>query len=146
MTMETLTIDPKTVDLEELIEIGTRLHGHLGPFLVAGIRMGLLALKLLESPGYFGIKAVSETGNKTPLSCLTDGVQIGSGCTIGKGNLEVIPAGAARGRFETEDGRAVTIALRPEIRAEFESGDLHQESERAKGMPVEELFTWKIER
>ena len=34
--MECLTIDPKTVDLDALIERGTNVHGHLGPFLVAG--------------------------------------------------------------------------------------------------------------
>jgi len=47
--LETLKIDPRTADLDDMIERGTHLHGHLGPFLVAGIHMGLLALDLLES-------------------------------------------------------------------------------------------------
>ena len=142
--METLKIDPKNIDLDEMIERGVLLHGHLGPFLVAGIRMGLLALELLDSPGYFGITAVSETGSRTPLSCLTDGIQIGSGCTTGKGNLTVIEAGRPRVRFKTKAGRTVTIELRPQVLAEFQDGKLKEESALAARRPVEELFTWTI--
>lgn len=144
--METLRIDPGSVDLDEVVERGVWLHGHLGPFLVCGIRMGLFALDLLESPGYFGITAASETGYETPLSCLTDGVQIGSGCTTGKGNLRVIDAGRPRVLFETESGRRLTIELRPEMLEEFRNGDLKEESARAKVLPLEELFTWKLEQ
>ncbi len=142
--METLTIDPKTADLDEMIERGTNLHGHLGPFLVAGIRMGLLALKLLDSPGYFGIRAISEAGKVTPLSCLTDGVQIGSGCTTGKGNLSVTDARRPRVHFETDDGRKVVITLRPEALEDFRSGELIAESHRTAVRPLEELFTWEV--
>ncbi|MCK4411012.1 formylmethanofuran dehydrogenase, partial [Candidatus Bipolaricaulota bacterium] len=63
--METLTIDPRTIDLDGLIGHGIHLHGHRGPFLIAGIRMGLLALELLDNSGYFGIEAESETGTVT---------------------------------------------------------------------------------
>ena len=142
--METLKIDPKTVDLNEMIERGTHLHGHLGPFLVAGIRMGLLALELLNSSGYFGIQAESETGSKTPLSCLTDGVQIGSGCTAGKGNLQVNGAGQPTVRFKTDDGRTAVITLRPEALEDFRSGELIAESHRTATRPLEELFTWEV--
>ncbi|HDL85406.1 MAG TPA: formylmethanofuran dehydrogenase [Candidatus Acetothermia bacterium] len=127
-----------------MIERGVHLHGHLGPFLVAGIRMGLLALELLNSPGYFGIRVISETGNETPLSCLTDGVQIGSGCTTGKGNLRVNDAGQPRVHFETADGRKVVITLRPEALENFRSGELILESQRTAMRPLEELFTWEL--
>ena len=110
--MERLRIDPKTTDLEAMIERAIQMHGHLGPFLVAGIRMGLLALELLGSTGYFGIAAESDAGSLPPLSCLSDGIQIGSGCTVGKGNLTVRDAGAPRARFRNAQGRAVEIELR----------------------------------
>jgi len=140
--MQPLTITPATVDLDDMIRRGTLLHGHLGPFLVAGIRMGLLALELLESPGYFGIHAESDAGSITPQSCLNDGIQIGSGCTAGKGNLIVASESAPRARFRTEEGARVEITLRPEIVAGFPMSDLHAESERLKTLPIEELFTW----
>ncbi|HDL84891.1 MAG TPA: formylmethanofuran dehydrogenase, partial [Candidatus Acetothermia bacterium] len=132
-------------DLDEMIERGVHLHGHLGPFLVAGIRMGRLALDLLNSPGYFGIHAVSETGDETPLSCLTDGVQIGSGCSIGKGNLRVTDAKRPRVHFETDDGNRVTITIRPEALEDFRRGEIIQESNRTAVRPLEELFAWGME-
>jgi len=141
--METLRIDPKTADLEAMITRGIHLHGHEGPFLIAGIRMGLLALELLGSPGYFGLSAQSYTGNTTPLSCLTDGIQIGSGCTTGKGNLTVIDGARPRARFTAEDGTSVTIELSPAALEAFRQGELPLESKHARTMPAQELFVWE---
>jgi formylmethanofuran dehydrogenase subunit E len=140
--VETLTIDPKGTDLRAMIERGTLLHGHLGPYLVAGIRIGLLALRQLESPGYFGLRAESEAGRTTPLSCLNDGVQIGSGCTVGKGNLHVVGEEKPRVRFIADDGRAVTIELRPEIERSFRGSDTIAKAREIETIPDEELFEW----
>jgi formylmethanofuran dehydrogenase subunit E len=140
--MQRLIIDPATADLDALIARGTLLHGHLGPFLVAGIRMGLLALQMLDSPGYFGIRAESDAGSITPQSCLNDGIQIGSGCTAGKGNLTIASSSAPRARFRTDEGAGVEITLRPEIVAGFRTRDIDEESERLRTLPLEELFTW----
>lgn len=142
--METLTIDPKNADLRAMIERGTLLHGHLGPYLVAGIRMGLLALRQLECPGYFGLRAESEAGRTTPLSCLNDGVQIGSGCTAGKGNLHVVGEEKPRVRFIADDGHAVTIELRPEIVRSFRDSDLIAKAREVETIPDEELFEWTM--
>ena len=141
--METLTIDPQTVDIDELIERGTYLHGHLGPFLIAGIRMGLLALELLDSRGYFGIEAESQTGTITPLSCLTDGVQIGSGCTLGKGNIRVTDERRPLVHFSDEKCKRVTIELRPSIFQGFLNGDLNEQGAIAREKAREELFVWE---
>lgn len=66
-----------------------RFHGHLGPFIVLGYRIGKQALKDLGSDP-FSIQAEVFCSGVTPQSCLADGVQLGSGCTLGKGNIEVI--------------------------------------------------------
>ncbi|MFC2077455.1 FmdE family protein [Candidatus Bipolaricaulota bacterium] len=142
--MDTLTIDPRTADLKEMIARGTLLHGHLGPFLVAGIRMGLLALRELESPGYFGIRAESQAGQTTPLSCLNDGVQIGSGCTAGKGNLCIVSEMKPRVRFVAEDGREITIELRRKIVDSFFDSDALAKARELEAMPEEELFEWTM--
>jgi len=141
--METLTIDPRKADLQEMIERGVELHGHLGPYLVAGIRMGLLALELLQSPGYFGLSAVSEAGRKPPRSCLSDGIQIGSGCTAGKGNLEINDVGRAQVHFRNDQGKSLSVSLRPEVENEFADGDPHALSERVAKLSLEGLFEWK---
>jgi formylmethanofuran dehydrogenase subunit E len=142
--IEPLTIDPGKADVRAMIEWGTRLHGHLGPFLVAGVRMGLHALALLDSPGYFGLRAESQAGHATPLSCLNDGVQIGSGCTTGKGNLLVADGGAPRVRFVRDDGTSVAIELRSEIAASFRRRDPAESARAVERLSVEELFTWAM--
>jgi len=140
--MKTLTIDPRSADLQAMIERGTHLHGHLGPFLVAGIRMGLVALRELGSPGYFGLCAESRAGRTTPLSCLNDGIQIGSGCTAGKGNLHIVGEDGPRVRFVADDGRAIEIELRQEIMDSFRGSDTIAKAQELERMSEEELFAW----
>lgn len=113
-------VDAEKVSLEEMIKQATEFHGHLGPFLVLGIRMGLFALKELNSPGYEGIEALVKTGNTPSLSCLLDGVQISTGCTMGKGNIATEPLGLAEADFSTIE-KKVTIKVRDEILNEIKS-------------------------
>lgn len=90
-------------------------HGHLGPYVVLGYRMGLAARKALSSPGYFDLKADVSSPLVPPASCLVDGLQLGSGCTTGKGNLTVKEGPIARVVFQTKAGKTATLALRAEI-------------------------------
>jgi len=102
-----------TVDAEALL---TSFHGHLGPYLVLGYRMGQLALAELASDGHFDLSVHVHSPLEPPASCLIDGVQLGSGCTLGKRNIEVSEAtGAAWAVFTAGDGREITILLRPEL-------------------------------
>lgn len=140
--MKKLRIDPDRADLADFIERGVLLHGHSGPFLIAGIRAGLLALKLLDHPGYFWIRAESEAGTEPPLSCFSDGIQIGAGCTIGKGNLRVIDTRLPSVRFTTDGGKTVSIELRRDPLRMFSKGEVEAEAERARSLPLEELFAW----
>lgn len=70
------------------VEQAAAFHGHLGPYLVLGLRMGILATALLDSDP-FNIEAEVHTLKGTPYSCLLDGIQFSSGCTLGKGNIHV---------------------------------------------------------
>ena len=69
---------------EELIPL-KRFHGHLGPYVVIGYRMGKLARERFSGK----MTAVVFTGNYPPMSCLIDGVQFTTGCTLGKNNIVV---------------------------------------------------------
>ncbi|MBC7318006.1 formylmethanofuran dehydrogenase subunit E family protein [Candidatus Bipolaricaulota bacterium] len=141
--MSFLAIDPNT-NVRELFALGVRFHGHPGPFLALGIRMGLLALKLLESSGYSGIRAEVETGTKPPISCLADGIQVSTGCTAGKGNLVILPLGRAAATFAA-NGKTLRIEVRPEFlqRVQAEGAADHL-AEVVLGASVEELFTWTL--
>jgi len=140
--MSFIVIDPET-DPRELFALGTRFHGHPGPFLALGIRMGLLALRILESPGFEGITAEVEAGTK-PLSCLADGIQVSTGCTAGKGNLVIKPLGRAAAVF-TANGKRLRMEVRPEwlVRIRTEKASDHL-SAAVLQAPVEELFAWTL--
>ncbi|MGB6031466.1 MAG: nucleoside hydrolase [Bacteroidota bacterium] len=91
-------------------------HGHLGPYVVLGYRMGSEALVELRSDGHFGLSAEVHSILKPPQSCLIDGVQLGSGCTLGKRNISIrANKGAAWALFTSENGETITIRLRSEI-------------------------------
>lgn len=83
------------VELPEDLKGLVNFHGHLGPYVLLGYRMGLIARKYF--PGKF--YATLFTGTEPPMSCLIDGVQFSSGCTLGKGNLNVKEGGRPKVRF-----------------------------------------------
>jgi formylmethanofuran dehydrogenase subunit E len=95
---------------EEPLLMLERFHGHLGPYVVLGYRMGRLARKALDV-GAFDLSAEVFTGTEPPLSCLVDGVQVGSSCTLGKGNIQVHDGRRAEARFSTKDGRTMLISI-----------------------------------
>jgi hypothetical protein len=85
--MKMREINIAEIDRDALIARAVEFHGHLGPYLICGVKMGLLALKLLGSRGYRGLTVTAETGVTPPVSCLVDGLQVATGCTLGKGNI-----------------------------------------------------------
>ncbi len=121
MKLQMKTIDPENVSLRDLIERGTVFHGHLGPFLVLGIRMGLLALKDLGSSGHKDVEALVKTGTTPPISCLVDGIQISTGCTMGKGNIVTEDLGRAEATFSA-DRKSLTLKVKDQVMAEIKAG------------------------
>ena len=97
-----------------------RFHGHLGPYVVIGYRMGLIANKKLGSDP-FSKKAVVSSGKKPPISCIVDGIQISSGCTLGKGNILINDEDLAKAEFSNKDGKQTIISLKSSIRREIET-------------------------
>lgn len=87
-----------------------QFHGHLGPFIVIGYRIGRHALTVLGS-NPFNIRAQVYCSGVTPQSCLADGVQLGSGCTLGKGNIAVTPSDTISCVFSSEDKKVTFTPL-----------------------------------
>jgi len=97
-------------------------HGHLGPYLIIGMKMGELSNELLgkeigAGKGYFRKRVIVKTGTKPPISCIIDGIQYTSGCTLGKGNIEVIDQQIPEATFIMED-KQLTISLKIPIKTE----------------------------
>jgi len=82
-----------------LLKSATDFHGHLGPYLVLGLRMGLFANKTLQPRRLHDMSVTVWTKRSPPESCLLDGIQVSSGCTLGKTNLQVKNAARIRARF-----------------------------------------------
>jgi hypothetical protein len=73
----------------KLLKDAAKFHGHLGPWLVLGLRAGRRAANVLgRNP--FRLRARIHCPRKTPYTCFIDGVQFASGCTMGKGNIRHI--------------------------------------------------------
>lgn len=95
------------------------LHGHLGPFLVIGVRIGRVARQILnsENQGKGELYASIEVPLQTPYSCILDGVQSTTHCTIGNQRLRVQKSRRnITARFETtESDKTLAIVVNPEI-------------------------------
>ena len=77
-------MDDKRISLKRAIDF----HGHLGPYLILGILAGEWAIKKFRCRRYFDLYIEVRGVNKTPKSCLIDGLQLSTGATYGKGNIE----------------------------------------------------------
>lgn len=103
------------IEIPEELEQLKRFHGHLGPFVIIGYRMGTLARKKLKGK----IEAVVFTRTKVPLSCIIDGIQFSSSCTLGKGNISIQEKDDAEAHF-VSDTNLIEIKLRDEVRRRIE--------------------------
>ncbi len=64
-------------------------HRHLGIYSLVGAKMGVRAREVLEAP-FDTLEVISNAGNKPPLSCMNDGLQVSTGASLGRGTIEVI--------------------------------------------------------
>ena len=135
----------------DVLALIRNFHGHLGPFVVLGYRMGRLALDETGSSGHFGISAEVHSALEPPRSCLIDGVQLGSGCTLGKRNISVESFdGPPFAVFRTAGGATVTIRLLPDILAmvkeSVDSEGVEQAGMKFWEMDERELFEIIVDR
>jgi len=94
------------VDVAMAAQRAIDFHGHLGPYVALGLRMGLLARRRMTFGDHFAASVQAFTGGKPPRSCLVDGLQVATGATLGKGTIEVAPLdeGPVRARVTTDEG------------------------------------------
>jgi formylmethanofuran dehydrogenase subunit E len=106
---------------DNVLRQATRFHGHLGPWLVLGLKAGAYARrKLAVSPFELSARVFCPAG--PPYTCFVDGVQFSSGCTMGKGNISHHRAKECRVEFTRRGSRSrVRLAVRPEVWDELHS-------------------------
>jgi len=102
----------------ELAE-AAKFHTHLGPFLVVGLRIGRVVTRELGDD-QFAIRIRAHTGKVPPYSCMVDGLQLSTGCTVGNGCLEVTDR-REMAVEATRGARSLAVALRKEMLARIET-------------------------
>lgn len=109
----------ETKKLETSIKEAAELHGHLGPFLVIGVRMGKAAKQIFNSENEESreLRASVRVPFLTPFSCILDGIQSATHCTIGNQRLRVEESRQKiTAQFETTDSdKILLISVNPKI-------------------------------
>jgi len=103
---------------ESLLELGIAFHGHKCPAMPLGIRAGLAAMKALgvARAGNKELYCMCEAGPAHATMCFVDGVQVATGCTFGKSNIEKLGyAKNAITLLDVKSKHSVRVALNPEF-------------------------------
>ncbi len=117
-------------------------HGHLGPFLVIGIRMGLIGLDRLGRKKGDPLGVTASLPLRTPFSCVIDGLQMATRCTIGNQKLSLKNSSRIKVEFEQNEKRQrILVALNQSVFEELKSRLLSHK--KLKDEEVREL-AWKV--
>lgn len=96
------------------------MHGHLGPFLALGVRMSLVGVQKLETRrGDPRLHVMAELEYKVPFSCMLDGIQAVTKCTVGNKRLTWEESKKFRTVFTLKGNGRVTVSVRPELIVEL---------------------------
>lgn len=134
---------PRTLT-NELEQRAIEFHGHDGPFMTIGLRMGLAALNMLDCKGWFGLHCEVRLNWAPPDSCVIDGIQSSTGCTMGKKNINVIEQPGVEAVFTSKNKR-LRIKLKQdvidEIKGNMTEEDLpHDMIEAMEVASLDEIF------
>lgn len=100
--------------MDETLKKIEDFHGHLGPYVILGYKMGQISNQILgKNP--FEKKAVVFTFDQPPHSCIIDGIQLSSGCTLGKKNIKIYKKENLKVIFSNKNGKQVEIILKSNI-------------------------------
>lgn len=106
------TRDAAAQSPEQLIDLGTRVHGGFGTYIALGIRIGTDALAALGAQPR-DVDVTLHSGPKAPCPCRIDGVMIATAASPGQGTLRVAAEHAAENEIgvvlvkHRRDGRSV---------------------------------------
>ena len=124
----------------ELFKAGLLLHGHKCPAMPMGLRAGTAALEALgvERAKDGQLVALVEIDSDHCATCYADGIQMATGCTFGKGNIQKLGYGKfALTLIDRKSGKSVRVVTRPE------TIQISKESEfigfRKKGMSASQI-------
>ena len=89
------------------------LHRHLGIYSLIGAKMGVRAREILRAP-FDTLKVVSYAGNKPPLSCMNDGLQVSTGASLGRGTIKIESRNPRPAATFIYGNERLTLTLKPQ--------------------------------
>jgi len=141
--------------LDNIIKKAADFHGHLGPFLVIGVRMGLIGLRELGlQKATEKLRVTASLKYSVPISCVLDGIQVTTGCTFGNQKLTLKNSSSIEAEFQLPNKEQVTVAvnqtafnrLKKKLLSEKDSNHEIQELARLiASIPEKNLFVIKRE-
>jgi len=110
------------MDDKEILMDALKFHGHRCWASVAGVRVGLAALRTLgvKRSGGTQLYGIVEIGEDHGGMCFGDGVQYATGCTFGKGNIRKEPYGKLTlTLIDKATDRSVRVSYRPTLQKQI---------------------------
>jgi pyrimidine-specific ribonucleoside hydrolase len=96
-------------------------HGHLGVFSIVGAKMGIRAREIF-GVGPDMLEVITYAGSKPPYSCLTDGIQVSTGATLGMGTIHLAQDSIEKPSATfSYKGRSVRISLKKEYQEKVDA-------------------------
>ena len=133
--------------LKLAIKEAEKFHGHLGPFLVLGVRMGETAKKILKTAN---LQVTAKLPLSTPFSCVLDGIQVTTQCTIGNQKLKIENSSKEiSATFQcAKTGKKLKVKVNPKITdalmKKFSEGFSNEElAWEIASMPENQIFSVK---
>lgn len=129
------------IDPKQFLEVGLFFHGHKCPAMPMGLRAGAAAMNRLgvERAPDSQLIALVELGENHCATCFADGVQVITGCTLGKGNIHRLNYGKwGLTLIDKKTGRAVRVSPRAEAMLANKHTEFFTEY-REKGIPASQV-------
>jgi len=150
-----LEINDEESTLAKEIANAVAFHGHLGPFLVLGVRMGIIGMRELglqanDNDGRLRVTAFLKYS--IPISCTLDGIQVTTKCTIGNQKLKLKDSSNISAKFALHNGKEITVSVNSSVYDKLKSQLLAEKNspkevehlaQQIASIPEEDLFITK---
>lgn len=141
-------------DLATLLEVAADFHGHLGPFLVIGVRIGIIGIRELglQANNNEGLRVTAFLKYSIPISCTLDGIQVTTKCTIGNQKLKLKDSSDIAAKFSLHNGKEITVSVNSAAYGKLKSQLLSEKNspkeaehlaQQIASMPEKDLFIIK---
>ncbi len=128
-------------EFRHILDKAVEFHGHLGPFLTIGVRIGLIGLEKISTDRSESFTVMASLPHRVPFSCIIDGIQVSTNCTVGNQRLSLNDSPHIQVVFKRKDkGQKVIVALN---QATFEKLKSQLLQNALRDEEVREL-AWKV--